>query len=641
MERKQTMKTILDALPRILPSCAIATRSGLLTTIVTLSIFVLCSLFLPSAAAATSDFDGNGTGDVVLAKSDGTTAIALMNGISMASTVPILSAGNWTVTHVADFNGDGKADLLWRHTDGSVAMWIMNGVNLASSGIVLGAGTGWTVSHVADFNGDGKADLLWRNTDGSVAMWLMNGLTPAIGGIVLGAGTGWTVSHGADFNGDGKADLLWRNTDSSVAMWLMNGLTLTSGGGILGSGSGWSVTHTRDLNGDGRADILLKNNDGSTYAYLMNGSTVTVGGFLTTADSGWRVVPSLVDSGAIGVPTFRRIFGTADNCFNDTPTSNDPATVSDLNINQATTSIGFWGDAGTDELARAVSNPVTWNVEQLLNLTNPTRKVGYWDIGPPQATSAVVLKCNEAGFFLNTYQFNHTIPIRGGGPGAQVAKKTSFPQAMFSSDRNKFIIQGYIKHPYHHWTEDGAVGQITMFYYVQPLYCPQYFWLGGRCPAANGSNGVPAFAHLLGIYDSRYEGTYQEFVDNDTFTGFFSTPLADSLPSGLPPRFATPSSFSSRMARKNEIWNSARFFRAEIGFSQMQQMIDVARRDGAIASATTRNPMDWGIVLVGAQVETSPTQAAQCVRNTNTVGCRDVVMAATFEDIAAFELVEP
>lgn len=634
----------------------------------------------------TADFNGDGKADVLYRNDDGTVALWLMNGLNSISQTVLLGANSgWSVTHVADFNGDGKADILWRHTDGTVAIWLMNGATMVGGAAILGANPDWRVTHVADFNGDGKADLLWQNTNGAVTIWLMNGITTLSAAGILGAnpdwrvthtadlngdgkadvlwrnintgsitawlmnGTAaisaagilndpnWSISHTADFNGDGKADLLWRNTNGGVTIWFMNGLTSTGAVGLLGADPNWRVTHIGDYNGDGRADVVWRNAaDGSIAMWLINGATV-ISTPLILGASPWVISPSVV----VGEPTFRKIFGTADNCVDDVISTN---TMLDLDIDRASALVAYWGDPGTDELNLQVSNPVTWSVETILNMPNPTKKRGYWDIGSPIGTSAAVVKCNEAGFFLNTFQFSHTQPQIGGGPQAQLKKKVSYPKVIFTTLQSDLIIQGYVKHPSHHWIDPDAsvYGDISLYYYVQPINCSNYIF--GKCPAANVTNRIPAFAHLLGVYNSRFPNGAGEGGGNDTFTGFFYTPLSDYLPNGVAPKYAKKSLFSYPFSGGSSVWSDSRFFRAEISYAKMQLMINAIRADYPdIAAQTTSNPAEWGIVLVGGLLEVGPgtnaTDGSPCVRNTNKSGCRDIVMSATFSYIEAYERI--
>jgi YD repeat-containing protein len=236
------------------------------------------------------DLNGDGKTDILWRHDDGRVYAWLMDGITLVSGGQFMSAGSgWSITHVADLNGDGKADILWRHTDGTVAAWIMNGLGATSGATLIPAPNAWSITHTADLNGDGKADILWRHADGTVSTWLMNGLVNTAGATLIPAPNAWSITHIADLNGDGKSDILWRHTDGTVSLWLMNGLINTAGTTLLAAPNAWSVTHTADVNGDGKADILWEHTDGTVAAWFMNGIISTVGGTLQAAGSGWHV----------------------------------------------------------------------------------------------------------------------------------------------------------------------------------------------------------------------------------------------------------------------------------------------------------------------------------------------------------------
>ena len=77
---------------------------------------------------------------------------------------------------VQDFNGDGKGDLLARKPDGT--LWFYPGNGTGAYGIPKKIGDyGWEAfdafAGVGDFNGDGKNDLVARKPDGT--LWLYPG----------------------------------------------------------------------------------------------------------------------------------------------------------------------------------------------------------------------------------------------------------------------------------------------------------------------------------------------------------------------------------------------------------------------------------------------------------------------------------
>jgi len=341
--------------------------------------------------------------------------------------------------------------------------------------------------------------------------------------------------------------------------------------------------------------------------------------------------------------TFRNLQSTAQNCLNG------PSTVYNVShpyqstppLDLALMRVGYWGDPWTNEAIYAVANPIQWPVEQLLNIPSATYKRGYYDVGLPVATSAIAASCTDAGFMLNTYQFTHTQSVFGGGPQGGLEIKSSLPRPIYSSTSSQLVIQGYVKHPAHHWNEEGAVGQIILAYYVQPRYCPH--GSSNLCPAATADNNVPAFAHVIALYASNNaSGTYDEFFDSDGFTGFFSSPLANYQANGSPPQFLTKSVHSYPMATRYELWQDYRFYRAQISYAQMANMIAIQRAaNPSIAAVTSPHPTDWGIVLVTGLVETFPNAQSNCFANQNNPGCRNISMAVAMSYVESYEMITP
>jgi probable HAF family extracellular repeat protein len=249
--------------------------------------------------ADTSDFNGDGSTDVLWRQSSGSLALWSMNGSTVTSSNAVTSQGNavapdasWSVAGTGDFGGDGEADILWRQSTGALVLWQMNGASISSSNAVTYQGNtvapdaSWSVAGVADFNGDAKADLLWRNANGAVALWQMNGATLSSSSTVTYQGNAiapdasWSVASIGDFNCDGSADILWRQSGGSLAIWLMNGSTVGSSGAITCQGNvvapdaSWKVVEIGDFNDDGNSDILWRNANGSMAEWLMNGSQI-------------------------------------------------------------------------------------------------------------------------------------------------------------------------------------------------------------------------------------------------------------------------------------------------------------------------------------------------------------------------------
>ncbi len=241
---------------------------------------------LPTAAGGpTSDFNGDGTSDILWQNANGQPATWLLNNTTPISepAVGTNPGPSWQAIGASDFNGDGDADILWQNTNGQPAVWLMNR-STPFSEVTVGANPGpsWQVIGAGDFNGDGDADILWQNTNGQAGIWLINGTTP-INEVTVGVNPGpsWHIVGTGDFNCDRDSDILWQNTNGQTAIWLMNGTTPLSEPVIGNPGPSWHIVGVGDFNGDDDADILWQNTNGQAGIWLMNGTTpfseVTVG----------------------------------------------------------------------------------------------------------------------------------------------------------------------------------------------------------------------------------------------------------------------------------------------------------------------------------------------------------------------------
>src|ERR1043165_9857859 len=104
----------------------------------------------------------------------------------------MLAAGAASATFVhdaraaaSDFDGNGTADVLWHNgTTGETQIWYLYGttrttfatvVDTAGHAVTVTDTTNWRVAGVADFSGDLKPDILWHNgSTGATQIWVMN-----------------------------------------------------------------------------------------------------------------------------------------------------------------------------------------------------------------------------------------------------------------------------------------------------------------------------------------------------------------------------------------------------------------------------------------------------------------------------------
>ncbi|HVE71029.1 MAG TPA: VCBS repeat-containing protein [Thermoanaerobaculia bacterium] len=200
------------------------------------------------------------------------------------------SGNDVTVTALAkrdvahDLDNDGRSDIFWRHaTTGENYRWSMNSHMVASTGpINTVADANWKIAALADFDGDGDNDVLWRHAvSGENYMYLMQD------GSILSAGPvnriedlTWSIVATGDFNIDGKFDIVWQNSASGeVYIYLMNGTAVLRGGSVREVGPGWRVAGAGDFNFDTYADIVFQNEDtGEIWTWLMQNFTIITEG---------------------------------------------------------------------------------------------------------------------------------------------------------------------------------------------------------------------------------------------------------------------------------------------------------------------------------------------------------------------------
>jgi GH25 family lysozyme M1 (1,4-beta-N-acetylmuramidase) len=246
-----------------------------------------------NALVAVQDFNGDGKGDLLARKPDGSLWFYPGNGTGAYGTPKKIGDYGWEAfdafAGVGDFNGDGKNDLVARKPDGT--LWLYPGTGRVDSGsngyagaIKIGLG-GWeafdTITGVGDLNGDGRSDLLARKPNGSLWLYKGTGKVDAADsgyqGAVKVGDYGWEAFDqlfgAGDFNADGRNDLLARRPDGTL--WLYPGDGTGKPGATVRIGTGWNV-YDRIFNGwnltsDGNPDLVARRQDGSLWAYSGTG----------------------------------------------------------------------------------------------------------------------------------------------------------------------------------------------------------------------------------------------------------------------------------------------------------------------------------------------------------------------------------
>lgn len=254
------------------------------------------------------------------------------------------------------------------------------------------------------------------------------------------------------------------------------------------------------------------------------------------------------------------------------------------------------GDVGTPELAGEIQNPVTWNVGPLTGLALPTSvylqaQRGYRDIGPPNAASAFQLWCNSAGFYLNSRQFRHTLPLTREGPSVSVARDFQPGLAPFSNATSALTFDATIALPVVKFAAlpiiDGTV-QLSFVYY-----------------ARDQTTGT-VFAHVIALFDNRpsgVNGAGTEAVSADAYTAFVVSPLRTTTHDGTPTAYVTVSPLSNT-EHFIAPWSGPSYFRAHVTYGQFKAMLLRLKRD-SLPNISAR-PEDYRITLAGLLGEMFP-----------------------------------
>ena len=246
-----------------------------------------------NALVAVQDFNGDGKGDLLARKPDGTLWFYPGNGTGAYGIPKRIGDYGWDAfdafAGVGDFNGDGKNDLVARKPDGT--LWLYPGTGRVDSGSTGYAGAkkiglaGWevfdTITGVGDLSGDGRNDLLARKPNGSLWLYKGTGKVDATNNgyqeAVRVGDYGWEAFDqffgAGDFNADGRNDLLARRPDGTL--WLYPGNGTGKPGSTIRIGTGMDVydrlLNGWNLNSDGHPDLVARRPDGSLWAYSGTG----------------------------------------------------------------------------------------------------------------------------------------------------------------------------------------------------------------------------------------------------------------------------------------------------------------------------------------------------------------------------------
>ena len=254
------------------------------------------------------------------------------------------------------------------------------------------------------------------------------------------------------------------------------------------------------------------------------------------------------------------------------------------------------GDPGTEELEGEVANTVTWDASFYTGFRPRGRywylsQRGYANVGPPIGTNVFQVQGHDAGFLINTYQFNHTQPTttpwgaQDGGPHIAYERRFSPAKEIFKDPSSELTLQVYFKLPWLLFGQDSATAQAILFYYL-----------------VDTTSGF-RFAGVIQFFDTRPWGHFngREALRADSHDFYVSSPLNSRTSDDKALRYATMSPFSS--AIQNGVrWSSDKFFRAHLSRDNLLNIIeDLETRAGA--TGISKHPEDWSLLRAGVLVE--------------------------------------
>lgn len=230
---------------------------------------------------STGDFNGDGVGDILSRRADGT--LWLHAGRGNGSFAPPVRIGRgWQIFDQllgpGDYDGDGKNDILARHVDGS--LWLYSGTGVVNGtnegyrpGRMIGTG-GWDqfqrIVALGNTNGGGP-DLLAVLPNGQAFFY--SGTGRGQHGPSSPAGGGWNqyslLVGAGDFDGDGRPDIIGRTANGDLVLRPGRGGSSFAAGFVIGTG--WNIYSDllagSDFDRNGKPDLVGRFPDQSLVFY--------------------------------------------------------------------------------------------------------------------------------------------------------------------------------------------------------------------------------------------------------------------------------------------------------------------------------------------------------------------------------------
>ena len=245
----------------------------------------------------TSDLDGDGDPDILVASKSGSDVTWLANdgagSFADAQSLTDTTSGPVSVA-AADLDGDGDNDIVWSGDIGHELAWQENLGNgdfsdpnfIDRRAVGLGVGTfiggNYGGVQLGDFDGDGDMDLVSSMRGDDQVAWYENDGEGNFSGAhqLIETFAGTTSVEGADLDGDGDNDVVATTENDDQVTWYEN----VDGLGTLGpqkiiSRDSWGVQEAipADVDGDGDIDIVVASEEDDTVAWFANDSSGNFG----------------------------------------------------------------------------------------------------------------------------------------------------------------------------------------------------------------------------------------------------------------------------------------------------------------------------------------------------------------------------
>jgi hypothetical protein len=266
-----------------------------------------------------SDFNGDGSPDLLLAHEEGFLGIWTLNEETVTDSEfikPGLQVGEWKVSGTGNMDGDRNTDILFRHPTGLIGIWYMKNPdeeisNAFSSSVQRAAFldigkldlTDWEILGCADFNNDDQGELMMIHPDGFFALGFMKPEnTETLNTVTLFPSLNIKeldieISGVADFDLDHKAELLVTNSSGGLSIWNIDQLNGQIGFHPVSPGTylseKWQIVATADFDSNRSIDLVFRSKiHGNHVIWLMDGLNLIETRVLNPASPGpgWKVV---------------------------------------------------------------------------------------------------------------------------------------------------------------------------------------------------------------------------------------------------------------------------------------------------------------------------------------------------------------